>query len=226
MKLKLNNKTFIGKYNKNRKLIIELDNDSDKLFFKKWQNEVEKSMCKEYCVRDVEFTKLDEHGILKSCFPILSMNEDSVELVYDFYKVQIEEFKIKNKNIMNESVKVTIIQENKDWPITKFVVFVKTTPEFINEPKEMIFDEQKVEYISQQIKEEFCRFLTKNDSQSFEETLIGKEVTINGEDRYFVVAETNDEICLRSRIDGKLAVFERKKISLFDVKSDLLRKKQ
>lgn len=86
MKLKLNNKIFIGRFNENSKLIISLEDDEDKHFFKKWQC---RGGSKKDYVEDVEFEKVTERGVLKNCFPILSMNEDSVELVYDYYKMTI-----------------------------------------------------------------------------------------------------------------------------------------
>ena len=66
--------------------------------------------------------------------------------------------------IMSESVRVTII-EKEGWSYvspTRYEVVVKATPEFMMEPKELISDEEKAEYISQRIKEEFYKVLTKN----------------------------------------------------------------
>ena len=66
--------------------------------------------------------------------------------------------------IMSESVRVTII-EKEGWSyvsLTRYEVVVKATPEFMMEPKELISDEEKAEYISQRIKEEFYKVLTKN----------------------------------------------------------------
>lgn len=65
---------------------------------------------------------------------------------------------------MREAVKVTII-EKEGWSYTspvKYSVIVKATPEFMLEPKEFISYEEKAEYISQQIKDEFYKILTKN----------------------------------------------------------------
>lgn len=90
MKLKLNNKIFIGRYNENGKLIIPLNDDFDKLFFKKWQNKWQNKpdlFYKKDYVEDIDFVKTTERGILKNCFPILSKNEDFIELVYDLYEV-------------------------------------------------------------------------------------------------------------------------------------------
>ena len=86
MKLKLNNKIFIGTYNENGKLIIQLDDDFDKLFFKKWQDKSKNGAYKKDYIENVDFFKVTERGTLKNCFPVLSRNEDFVELVYDLYE--------------------------------------------------------------------------------------------------------------------------------------------
>ena len=65
---------------------------------------------------------------------------------------------------MSESVRVTII-EKESWSYilpTRYDVLVKATPEFMNEPKHVVSDEEKAEYISQRIKEEFYKVLTRN----------------------------------------------------------------
>ncbi len=91
MKLILNNKIFIGRYNENGKLVIPLDNDFDKLFFRKWQNNRQNidgtQRYKKKYIEDVSFIKTTESGVLKNCFPMLSEDEDFVELVYDLYKI-------------------------------------------------------------------------------------------------------------------------------------------
>ena len=91
MKLKINNKIFEGRYNENGKLIIPLTDDFDKLFFKKWQNKSKgengKLTYKKDYVENVDFVKVTEHGTLKNCFPVLSVNEDFVTLWYDLYEV-------------------------------------------------------------------------------------------------------------------------------------------
>ena len=72
MKVKINNKIFEGRYNDSGKLIIPLDDDFDKLFFKKWQNKASDvngtMMYKKDYVQDVDFIKVTERGILKNCF--------------------------------------------------------------------------------------------------------------------------------------------------------------
>jgi hypothetical protein len=83
----MNNKIFIGTYNENGKLIIPLDDDFDKLFFKKWQDKSKNGAYKKDYIENVDFIKVTERGTLKYCFPVLSGNEDSVELVYDLYEV-------------------------------------------------------------------------------------------------------------------------------------------
>jgi len=54
---------------------------------------------------------------------------------------------------------------------------------------------------------------------------INKIVTTNGSNRYKVVYENKDQICLESKIDGKMEVFEKKKISLFETDDCLIRGK-
>ncbi len=83
MKLIFEHKAYEGKYDKNGKLIIPLNDISDILFFKNWQNESRNNVKKDY-IKEVNFTKITEHGTLINCFPILHENEDSVELVYDY----------------------------------------------------------------------------------------------------------------------------------------------
>ena len=91
MKLIINNKIFIGKYNENDRLQIQLDDDFDKLFFKKWESKAFRedgslNLAIEY-KRDIDFIKSTERGFLRGCFPILSKNEDFVIINYDLYTV-------------------------------------------------------------------------------------------------------------------------------------------
>jgi hypothetical protein len=83
MKLKLNNKFFVAKYDKNDKLIISLDNDTDILFFREWEDKSNNFLHKKDYVKNVDFVKVTGNGIIINCFPILNKNENSVELVYD-----------------------------------------------------------------------------------------------------------------------------------------------
>jgi hypothetical protein len=54
---------------------------------------------------------------------------------------------------MSEAVKVVIIEkEGWNFSTPKYEVFVKPSREFMMEPKEIISDEEKSEYISQRIK--------------------------------------------------------------------------
>lgn len=64
---------------------------------------------------------------------------------------------------MSESVKVTIIEKER-WsytPTTRYDVVIKVTPEFMGEPKHIVSDDEKAEYISQRVKEEFYKVLIK-----------------------------------------------------------------
>jgi len=83
MELKLNDKTLIGRYDCNGKLIILLHDKLDISFFKEWVNIRRNTRHKIDYVRDVVFANVTEHGTLVNCFPILSKNEHFVELYYD-----------------------------------------------------------------------------------------------------------------------------------------------
>ena len=65
---------------------------------------------------------------------------------------------------MSEAVTVVIIQkDNFSYSTgTNFEVIVKMTPEFMCEPKEIIPDLEKAEYVSQRVKEEMYKHLTRN----------------------------------------------------------------
>ena len=84
MKVQLNNKTFSGKLLSSNKLKIKLKEDSDRLFFSAWQNKANYFSKKDY-VQDVIFTKVTEQGVLKNCFPTMSLNEDFIILNFDYY---------------------------------------------------------------------------------------------------------------------------------------------
>jgi len=63
---------------------------------------------------------------------------------------------------MNKAVQITII-ETEDWtsstPIGRYIVIVKVTPEFMQEPEHIVSHSEKAEYIAQEIKEEFLKKL-------------------------------------------------------------------
>jgi len=91
MKLIINNKIFEGRYNEKGELVIVLDNDFDILFFKKWQDKAMNkngrlAYEKDY-VEDIDFIKTTERGTLKSCFPVLSKDENLVAIHYDCYEI-------------------------------------------------------------------------------------------------------------------------------------------
>ena len=85
MKLKINDKMFVGKYNDKQELVISLDNDVDIQFFKEWEDRKTIIKLKKDYVKDISIFKVNETGILRNCFPILNLNEDEVKIVYDFY---------------------------------------------------------------------------------------------------------------------------------------------
>lgn len=87
MKLIINNKIFIGRYNENGRLQIQLDDENDVKFFKNWEDKCKTSNSKTDYVDNIEFHKITECGFLKNCFPLLSINEDFVTLHYDLYDV-------------------------------------------------------------------------------------------------------------------------------------------
>ena len=84
MEIFINNKTYLGKYDENVKLIIPLDNNEDILFFQQWVNQLKPVMKKKDYVKDFDYTNGYERGTLCNCYPLLSKNLDYVELVYDF----------------------------------------------------------------------------------------------------------------------------------------------
>ncbi len=83
MKININNKTYLGKYDENGKLIIPLNEEDDVLFFQQWQGQHKDGMLKKDYVKDFTFTNGYEEGTLHNCQPNLSVNLDSVYLVYD-----------------------------------------------------------------------------------------------------------------------------------------------
>lgn len=80
----INNKNFTGRYNKKGKFIIPLNNISDIIWFKEWEDRARYGDKRDY-LQEVPFVKITERGTLKNCFPILDKNEEYIELVYDFY---------------------------------------------------------------------------------------------------------------------------------------------
>ena len=83
MKININNKTYLGKYDKNGKLIIPLNEEDDVLFFQQWQGQHKDGMLKKDYVKDLTFTNGYEEGTLHNCQPNLSSDLDSVYLIYD-----------------------------------------------------------------------------------------------------------------------------------------------
>jgi hypothetical protein len=90
MEIKINNKTYFGKYNENGKLIIPLNNDEDIIYFQQWISTKKDVMLKSDYVRNFDFTNGYEKGTLCNCQPILSKNLDCVELLYDYNSGHLE----------------------------------------------------------------------------------------------------------------------------------------
>lgn len=85
MLLKINNKWFVGKYNKKNELVISLDNIDDVQYFKEWVNKRTGCVLKKSYVKDVPIFKVNEYGVLKNSIPFLNSNENKVKIVYDYY---------------------------------------------------------------------------------------------------------------------------------------------
>ena len=67
---------------------------------------------------------------------------------------------------MREAVKVIIVDKEIGFRIPqRFTVVLQTSREFINEPERIISYEEKMEYISQQIKNSFYEHLLKHKSK-------------------------------------------------------------
>ena len=85
MKLIINDKMFVGRYNDKQELVISLYNDVDIQFFKEWVDRNTMVKLKKDRVKDIQIFKTNETGILRNCFPIFNLNEDEVKIVYDYY---------------------------------------------------------------------------------------------------------------------------------------------
>ena len=86
MKVKINEKWFEGRYNDEMKFIIPLSEEQDVIFFYKWQKRSKYGVSKENYIENIEYKTICESGILHHCYPILSINEDTVHLCFDSYK--------------------------------------------------------------------------------------------------------------------------------------------
>ena len=89
MEITINNKVYIGKHNKEGRLIISLSNADDVTFFQQWKSQLKDIMLKKDYVKDFDYiiwfaNDAYDKGILRNCQPILSENMDYVELLYDF----------------------------------------------------------------------------------------------------------------------------------------------
>lgn len=99
VKLKLNNKEYIGEYIGNSVLLNRLTYD-DVLFFREWEqlqvsNITGGIVKKSDFVRDIAYTTVVEYGILKNCFPTLNVNLDKATIRFDVKEIKIVKLKDK-----------------------------------------------------------------------------------------------------------------------------------
>lgn len=83
--INLNNKLFEAKFSETGRVNVPLSNDSDKLFFRRWQDKAKSSNKKTDYVQDLEFITSTRSGQLCHCFPILDINEEFVTLHFDCF---------------------------------------------------------------------------------------------------------------------------------------------
>ena len=84
MEININNKILIGEFNESGELVIQINEQSDLLFFQKWVNRKQDIMFKKDYVLDFDFTNGYEQGTLFNCQPILHKNMNCVKLMYDY----------------------------------------------------------------------------------------------------------------------------------------------
>ena len=84
MEININNKILIGEFNEKGELVIQINEQSDLLFFQKWVNRKQDIMFKKDYVLDFDFTNGYEQGTLFNCQPILHKNMNFVKLMYDY----------------------------------------------------------------------------------------------------------------------------------------------
>lgn len=84
MEININNKILIGKFNQSGELIIQINEQSDLLFFQEWVDRGRGIVLKKDHVLDFDFTNGYERGTLFNCQPILHENMDCVKLIYGY----------------------------------------------------------------------------------------------------------------------------------------------
>ena len=91
MILKIDNKKFVGKLNKDS-IIIELKNNVDITFFAKWAILIQKSCFKHDYVKNIDFETVSREGIFEGTYPVLDINEEFVEIKFDIYTYEWKKF--------------------------------------------------------------------------------------------------------------------------------------
>ena len=88
MKIEINKKLYKFKYKRglrNGDIVIEKGlKKKDLKFFYEWMKFAQTIRIPSKYKKDLKFKTNFEKGYFKGCFPILSMNEDSVKIVYDY----------------------------------------------------------------------------------------------------------------------------------------------
>lgn len=89
MKFILNNKYYTGRFLDNNKVLINLENIEDVLYFQKWIDRFSINgivQDKKDYVEDVDFIGITKYGTLINCFPLIDINEEYVHMYYDIIK--------------------------------------------------------------------------------------------------------------------------------------------
>jgi len=93
--LKINNKTYVASdiindYNGNV-LTIKLYTAVDVIFFHKWELESKANGIltkKMDYVKDIQYIKILNSGVIYNCYPILDDNEKFVKIYFDYIKIE------------------------------------------------------------------------------------------------------------------------------------------
>lgn len=84
MKIDINNKILIGEFNDNGELVVQINEQSDLLFFQEWLSKKQEDMLKKDYVLNFDFTNGYERGTLFNCQAIFHKNMNYVKLIYDY----------------------------------------------------------------------------------------------------------------------------------------------
>jgi len=89
MEVEINDKTYPFLFKGDNEIEIFLEDVNDVLFFKNWSNQVYDQKTfeikpKVQYIKDIKYTTITQKGILYSCFPIIDINEKSVNIHFDY----------------------------------------------------------------------------------------------------------------------------------------------